>query len=237
MIKVTISFVIIAFLLGCFFILPAHSQNGKYDSLLAAMPKSVSDSVYALANKDQEYQSRGEYDSAIMMNKELLKVIPNFAPALTTIAGLYGVKSQFREEIIWAEKAIAADSNYINAYINLGNAYAGMRSYDTATNIYMTAAFVDPRSPVPTYSIAVLLEEQHEYNAALKNYLQSIKIDSTFEASYYNAAMIYFNLKKYPEAKQMLRKAMELNPLDQDAAAAYKDIEKEEKAQSQKKKK
>ena len=215
----------------------ADAQIINYDSLVQALPKEKSDAIYSLTEKSEAMQSRGETDSAIMANQIITSILPNFAPAYVTIAGLYGSKLQFRDEIVWANRAIAADSNYINGYINLGNAYASMRSYDTATRIYMTASFVDPQSPVPAYSLGVLLEEQGEFNAALKNYLQSARIDTMFEPAVYNAAMMYANLKKYPEAKAMLRHALRISPYDKDVETEYKAIEKEEKEAGEKKKK
>ncbi|HYM20196.1 MAG TPA: tetratricopeptide repeat protein [Candidatus Kapabacteria bacterium] len=214
----------------------AAAQNGKYDSLLAAIPKEKADSVYALVTKGEEYQSRGEYDSAISANFDITKILPNFPPAFTTMAGLYGVKQDYRSEIVWADKAIAADSSYLNAYINLGNAYASLRSYDTATTIYMVASLVDPRSAVPMYSLGVLQGEQGQADAALRNYLQAIRIDSTFEAAYFNAGMIYANQKKFTQAKKMLMDALKFDPYDYDAGRAIKDIEKDENEADSKKK-
>ncbi|MBS1903573.1 MAG: hypothetical protein JSS75_07725 [Bacteroidetes bacterium] len=215
----------------------AVAQRANYDSLLSAMPTEVTGRVYQLVNDGEAFQSTHDYDSAINCYHKILEILPNFAPALTTISGLYGVSERYRQEIYWAHKAIAADSMYLNAWLNLGNAYASLKSYDTATMIFTLATHVDSRSPIPAYSLGTIEEEQGHYQQALTYYIFSSAIDSNFTNGYYNAAMMYAQLGNPEEAKKMLLRQLEIDPYAKDAEIAYKEIEAKQKELENKDKK
>src|SRR5438067_9911241 len=61
--------------------------------------------IGSLIMRGINFEDQELLDSAIAMNKDILRICPDFAPALTTIAGLYGRLGKYNVEIEWAHKA------------------------------------------------------------------------------------------------------------------------------------
>src|ERR1700733_8273707 len=106
---------------GAFFASEAGAQTrSRCDSALTPAQEASLDS---LIQREFALEDMGKFDSAIQVNLKVLDICPNFAAAMTTIAGLYGKEEDYNKEIEWSSKAIASDSTFINAYVNLANAF------------------------------------------------------------------------------------------------------------------
>jgi tetratricopeptide (TPR) repeat protein len=170
------------------------------------------------------YEQKGDLDNAIKTHKKILEIDPGCYPSTNTIAGLYGLKQNFSEEIIWAQKTITISPTFSMGYINLGNGYAGQGNFKKAEEYYVQAAKYDSSSPFPPYSLGVLEENKGNFKAAITYYQQSVARDSTFENGYFNLAAAYANIKDFKNANINILKVLELNPKDKDAQEMHEHI-------------
>jgi tetratricopeptide (TPR) repeat protein len=200
---------------------PGASQKSGGDASLqdAEIAKLIKE---GLAREDA-----GDLKGAIEINQKILQLDPRNIYAMNMIAGLLGKLGEFEQEMAWAQKAIAINPQFDLAYINKGNALAGLKRYNEAAEAFNKAIRINPKDPLGIYSLGVLEEEQGNFKKALEFYRQSIQIDPKFENGYFNLAAMHANLKQFDEAIAALKKLIELNPQSEDAKAMLRQIEKE----------
>jgi tetratricopeptide (TPR) repeat protein len=202
---------------------PGASQKSGGDA-------SLQDATIArLIKEGIAREDAGDLKGAIEINQKILQLDPRNIYVMNTIAGLFGKLGEFEQEMAWAQKAIAINSQFDLAHINSGNALAGLKRYNEAAEAYNKAIRINPKNPLGIYSLGVMEEDQGNFKKALEFYRQSIQIDPKFENGYFNLAAMHANLKQFEEAIAVLKKLIELNPQSEDAKAMLRQIEKERK--------
>lgn len=173
------------------------------------------------------FEDTMQFQKAIEIYKEVLRLEPKDFAAMNTIAGLYGKLENPAEEVVWAKKAIDANPKYFQAHINFGNGYALQGKFDEALRAYRDAAKLAPKSPLPIYSQGVVAENQGRIKEALELYRKSFEVDAKFEDGLFSAAAMHANLGQFAEAKVLLKKVIELNPQAADAREMLKAVDRE----------
>ena len=84
----------------------------------------------------------------------------------------------------------------INSALDLYNA----KKYNDAYVLLTAMISKDPSSAVAYYYRGMVLDEQNKYDAAISDYKNTLKYDSTFDLAYYSLGVDYDNLKNYKEA-------------------------------------
>lgn len=64
------------------------------------------------------------------------------------------------------------------------------------------------------FDLAKSYYEQENYDEAIYNYQEAIKIDSKYAVTYYNLGLIYYEQKKYEKSIYEFDKAIKLAPSD-----------------------
>lgn len=173
--------------------------------------------IKRLFQEAMEYEDKGDIDNALKTQLKLFKLDSSNYPSANVIAGLYGKKGRFSEEIRWATIATSINPKFSNGYINLGNGFVGQGNLLSAEENFKIALKLDTLSPFPYYSLGVIEENKNNLNAAVSYYEKSVAVDSTFENGYFNLAAAYANLKDFKKANENILKVLELNPKDKDA--------------------
>jgi len=185
--------------------------------------------ILGFVKQGLELEAKHDLEGAIETSKKVLAVEPNNECALNTIAGLYGVMGNFQQEVEWARRAIEANPRFMKAYINLGNAQGSLGNVKEAEAALTKARDLEPKNPLPIYSLGVLAEQQQRFQQALTFYQLSVKADPKFEDGYFNLAAMYADLKRIAEAKATLKKLLELNPNAQDAKEMLRQLERQKR--------
>jgi tetratricopeptide (TPR) repeat protein len=60
-------------------------------------------------------------------------------------------------------------------------------------------------------------EERREFKRSLDAYQRTIDLDSSHGEAYFRAGVVLKQIKAYPQAGKMLKRAVELNPKDPEA--------------------
>jgi tetratricopeptide (TPR) repeat protein len=212
----------------------ASAQRAKCDP--AALSASEQQHIDELIRQAIQFEDHDQLDSAIEMNKQVLGICNDFAPAMTTIAGLYGREGRLNDEIAWAQKAIASDPDFVDGYIDLANGYALTGEVTLARTTLAKAMSVDSINPIPYYTMGVLAEHDADEVTALDWYTKSMSHDSTFPPSYFNAGLIYIETGEFEKALPLIKRVTELDPTDDQAqqvlAKLYMEIVKQREQSS-----
>jgi tetratricopeptide (TPR) repeat protein len=75
---------------------------------------------------------------------------------------------------------------------------------------------VDPEDPRIPVEAGLVYEDRREYSRALDSYLKAVDIDSSSLQAHYRAGILLRTLKTYRKAGEMLKRAAELAPTNQD---------------------
>jgi tetratricopeptide (TPR) repeat protein len=100
-----------------------------------------------------------------------------------------------------------------------GNELYSQEKYDEANNKYRDALIDNPESPIVHFNIGDVLYKKKNYEDAVKSFDKTTSSDDVLlqSKSYYNMGNTLYRLNKLPESIQMYKKALELNPDDEDA--------------------
>jgi tetratricopeptide (TPR) repeat protein len=100
-----------------------------------------------------------------------------------------------------------------------GNELYSQEKYDEANNKYRDALLENPESPIIHFNIGDVLYKKKNYEEAIKSFDKSTSSDDVLlqSKSYYNLGNTLYRMGKLPESIQMYKKALELNPDDEDA--------------------
>ncbi|HPI73736.1 MAG TPA: tetratricopeptide repeat protein [bacterium] len=100
-----------------------------------------------------------------------------------------------------------------------GNKLYDEQKYDEALNKYRDAEVQAPESPILKFNIAAAEYKKKNYEEALKQNQAALnQADAIAQGqAYYNTGNTLFRMNKWPECIEAYKKALELNPDDQDA--------------------
>ncbi len=100
-----------------------------------------------------------------------------------------------------------------------GNKLYNEQKYDEALTKYRDAEVQAPESPILKYNIAAAEYKKKNYQEALKQNQAALnQADAIAQGqAYFNTGNTLFRMNKWPECIEAYKKALELNPDDQDA--------------------
>ena len=113
----------------------------------AAVSLAISDYYFAF----------NDIDAAVNILENYLKRNPNHIRVLDQIAGLYLFKGEKQKAIENFKKVIEINSQYTNAYNNLGLVYSSMGFYKEAVNSFIKTLELEKDNPVAKKSLIYLL--------------------------------------------------------------------------------
>lgn len=182
--------------------------------------------IARLVKQELALEDNNEFEKALEIERKLSELEPQNECAANSMAGIYGKLGKFDEEIIWAKRAIGINPKFMKAYINQGNAQASLGNLNEARVSFTKAHELEPKNPLPVYSIGVLFENENKFEEAAKSYQSSIELDPNFENGYFNLAAMKANMGKFDEARSLLKKLLKINPNSVDAKNMMKQFPK-----------
>ena len=190
-----------------------------------------SDTSSVLWQKERTREAAGDFKGAIDVCRQILHDHPKQqAQALTAIAGLYGKQHRYRDEIAWANRALAVAPDFFAAEVNIGNAQAQLGQLKEAQASFERARTMAPREPMPVYSLGVLAENRHDVPAAIALYEQSVGLAPGFDSGWFNLAAMYASARRWDDALAALDKVLALDPHAEDARAMRRHVESDKAA-------
>jgi Ca-activated chloride channel homolog len=125
----------------------------------------------------------------------------------------------------------------LRSKINRGNSYYAKQNFDAALEKYQDALINDPESKELHYNLGNAFYKKENYEEAVKEYGKATysKDISLQSRSYYNTGDCLYRMGKLPESIQFYKKALELDPKDEDAKYNIEFVQKKIKENMEKK--
>lgn len=154
-----------------------------------------------------------DYKSSLKFLDQAKSADP-YNPSVFFIRGMiHFEKQEINASIFNFQKASEYDPEMFDAFMMLGLIHS--RNNDSlALQYYRTASFLRPADPQPVYNAGVFLQDNLNFDEALKSYRHIIEnIDSSYFPAFFNQGYIYMvYIKDYKTGIQYFDSSLKLKP-------------------------
>ena len=210
----------------------AYHRTGKLDSAIVYFKEAVKlDTGYHQAwnNLGYMYFLKSDYPQALSNFDRALKINPNYEQArlnrIKTDQILQGKLSIQAFEIVEKtakidslelqianyRKALQIDSNYVDAWNNLGVAYFYYSNLDSAVICLRKALDKNPDYPPAHNNVAYILDILGEHDKAIAHYQKAIQLRPNYVIALSNLVDTYVHKQDYDSAREILDALRETN--------------------------
>ena len=211
----------------------AYHRIGELDSAITSFETAVEITPsyhQAWNNLGYMHFLQGSYEKALGFFDEALRVNPNYEQArlnrVKTAEILEGkLKIQAFElvekssdsdslelQILNYRKALEIDSNYVDAWNNLGVSYFYYGNMDSAVISLKKALDKNPDYPPAHNNVAYILDAMGEYDQAIAHYQKAITLRPGYLVAMANLVDTYVHKKDLESAKIILETLRKSNP-------------------------
>jgi tetratricopeptide (TPR) repeat protein len=213
----------------------------------------ISSPLYIPARVDFDFKSEGrptEYSIIILHTyrneprflpgaahtvsvKTLQEKIPNEARD----AYMKGVElhreGHLEEALMEYGRALRSCPNYVSALGDLGTIFILYNRPESALTFLRRAQEIDDTNLIINLNIAIAMTEQRDYSNAMKLFKKVLSANPRLALADYHLARIYYLQKKYEEAEEHVRRAVENAPHMLEASMLLIDVSLQEKKYDQ----
>jgi tetratricopeptide (TPR) repeat protein len=155
---------------------------------------------------------QGRTDEAIADFKRSLSLQPDYAVAVLNLGNLYRRTGNYAEAEALLTKALQLAPDDPEANYAAGMLYARQDNFERALQYLSKAVNLRTDYAEAINNIGVLLVRQQRYSEAEDQFKTCIRVVPTFDQAYLNLARLYVVLKNEPQAKEVLRQLLLLQP-------------------------
>jgi predicted TPR repeat methyltransferase len=160
----------------------------------------------------------GQLPQAMAAYKKILRLLPTHPDALHYLGIAYYQTGNTDAAIVSVQRAIALAPNYLDAMNNLANIYKETGRLLEAQALYTHLLIGAPDHVNALINMAVILREAKQTNDALKFIHRALTLQPESAIAQHNLGNIYADLQQFELAETAYRYALELNPLNHQAA-------------------
>jgi tetratricopeptide (TPR) repeat protein len=121
-------------------------------------------------------------------------------------------KKEYDKAIDYFKKCIDIDNSYVDAYVDLGDAYYEKGLYDEELQILRKVILLDPNNSDAYYSLAMAYEDKGLYESAISAYRKVLEIKQNDKDAIYSLGILYIAQGEKNKALKLIPKLLELNP-------------------------
>jgi tetratricopeptide (TPR) repeat protein len=142
----------------------------------------------------------------------------HFGNAYYEIGGSYPVEEHsaavayYDSAVTAYRRAVAIDSTYSKAYVNMGLAYDAMGKRADARGALRKAIEVNPNDVLAYCHLGHLEQSFGDYGEAMSNYRRALAIDPNSAQAHYNLGLAFAETKVFKEALVEWQKVVALDP-------------------------
>jgi len=209
------SFILIVLLLGCFVtsapvvakphVLVAQANNSELKNLIEEGKRLVD-------SKD--------YNGAIAVYEQAAKLDPKNAKIHAGIGYLYTQQGNFPSALAAYRRAIAINPNNSDFYYAVGYIKSGMRDNKGAKEAYRRAIQLNRNNVNAYLGLGVSQTTLGDYQSAMWAYERAVNLDKNNPRTYELIGSMFKQRRQTPQAKKVLRKALDLYQRGNDTQGA-----------------
>jgi tetratricopeptide (TPR) repeat protein len=158
------------------------------------------------------YLVTNNYQKAIEVYKESIKLYPLNVEAHSEIGTCYQQLKQYPEAIEAYEKVVAINPNYTWALGALGDLYQIGGRYEEAIEIYKRIIRISPNDSHAYYSLGIVHNNLNHHTEAVDALKKAIEIDPNYAIAYNYLGLLYNDLERYEDAIQVFKEAVRIEP-------------------------
>jgi tetratricopeptide (TPR) repeat protein len=158
-------------------------------------------------------ETQGRFDCAIVQYEQAVRLKSDHVPSLYRLGVVNTKLKQYDKAVAYWKRYIKATGDIASGYSNLGFCYEMARRVDDAEQAYKEGLQRDPNSVACRTNYGLMLARNNRVSEAEVQLSAVLKPD---EVSY-NIASIYEQQGAIAQAKQELKKALEINPANVEA--------------------
>jgi len=213
----------------------AYHRLGKLDSSIVEYQRAISlkpDYYQAWNNLGYILFFKGDYAQALEKFRKALQINPqyqqaqlNYRTSKAIMDGKLSLKAfelvenaakidSLEFQIKNFRRALQIDSNYVDAWNNLGVAYYYYGNIDSAAICLKKALELNPENPEVLNNIAYLLDFNGDYQAAIFYYQKALKIRPDYLTAMSNLGDAYLHAGDRESAQKIWEGALKLAPED-----------------------
>lgn len=156
-------------------------ESHQYQGYYFRIEEWLTDSCAAL--KSAVVVNNAESELSVSKNKTALEHYNK---------GMDLVKEEnYKEGLIWFEKAVKADPNFAFAWDNIGICYRRLGKYDEALAAYNRSLALDPKGKTPLQNIPVVYQFKEQYEKAIEAYNNLLVFYPGDPEGYYGIGRMY----------------------------------------------
>jgi len=149
---------------------------------------------------------------SILLFEHTLNVAPNNSIIHVAVAASYAERRRFEDSVRHARRALEIRPDYVEAYVNLGNAWIADGDPAAAAQEYRRALEIDPERPDVLYNLGNALTRLGEMQDAIAAYARAIELDASDPRFWHNLGKAYSDAGRVDEAVRHYERALELDP-------------------------
>lgn len=177
----------------------------------------MSSQLEFLLHQAAQYIQSNNFQSAVLLLKQILRIKPRHFLALRMMAVAYAQQNLNANALECINKAIDVDGRNAIAYSNKGNILQNLGLNSEAVDVYHKAIRLDPTYAEAYGNLANAQQGLHDYENAVKNYQIAITKNPLNPDFYCNLGNCLSVADKDQEAHQAYTRAIELQPYHADA--------------------
>jgi len=160
----------------------------------------------------KELMADNKLDDSIDLLKKLLADDPKLVDGILQLGNVYFRKKMFDEALKYYYEVLNQKPDYNAAMVNVVSSLAELKQYDRALNEIQRFMKVFPRDHTFFNETGDIYILKGDLDKALEAFTKSIDIEKTNPNALNKAAGINILKKNYRTARQLLEKALEINP-------------------------
>lgn len=156
------------------------------------------------------YHQRGELDHACDIYRAVLSKNPKNVDALHLFGLAQYQMGRAKDAIQYLKKAVKLQPKFIEAHINLGNAYKSINDNDKACQSYKNAIARGAKLPALFFNYGQVLASQSKHNLARDQFDIALKMKPDYIEAFNDAGISSLHLNQLDKAINYFHKALDI---------------------------
>tara|TARA_B110000008_G_scaffold60207_1_gene59786 strand:+ start:424 stop:1995 length:1572 start_codon:yes stop_codon:yes gene_type:complete len=156
------------------------------------------------------YAGLMNFDAAINIYKEAIKIKPDYADAYNNLGAAQKEKGDIEEAIVSCKQALKIKPDYAEANINLGNALKEKSDLTNAINHYKLALRFNSKNAEAYYNMGIVFQERGDLEEAINSFQQALNINPSYADVYGSLGHAFIELGNNEIALTNLKKCHKL---------------------------
>jgi predicted O-linked N-acetylglucosamine transferase (SPINDLY family) len=165
------------------------------------------------------YCNQGQFEEAIALCQQALKIQPNFLPAYVTLGNSLHFQGKLEAAIRAYSQALELQENLAEVYGNRGTMYAKLDRIDEAIADYQKALELQPNLTVVHWNLGKIFQRLGRLDEAASCWQTALEIQPNLRGAKLQVELgnLLKNQKKFREAISCYQKALEIQPNEAEA--------------------